>query len=99
MKRATINDAPAVLNLNDKAMWVLGYNAALDASPVPSPDQGAELLDIIQTIELGLTRGYTPADLLDENSPVRDRMRSVTRGVSASCDQTTAPSSTDGKDA
>jgi hypothetical protein len=30
MKRATIADAPAVLNTNDKAMWVLGFNAALD---------------------------------------------------------------------
>jgi hypothetical protein len=28
-EQATIKDAPAVLNLNDKAMWVLGYNAAL----------------------------------------------------------------------
>lgn len=31
MKRATISDAPAVLNLQDKAMWVLGFNAAVDA--------------------------------------------------------------------
>lgn len=34
MKHATIADAPAVLNTNDKAMWVLGYNASpLHAHP------------------------------------------------------------------
>lgn len=32
MKRATINDAPAVLNINDRAMWVLGFNAAIEAA-------------------------------------------------------------------
>jgi hypothetical protein len=31
MKQATIADAPAVLNTSDKAMWVLGYNAAVEA--------------------------------------------------------------------
>lgn len=31
MKRATIADAPAVLNTNDKAMWVLGFNAAAES--------------------------------------------------------------------
>lgn len=36
-----------------------------------------ELLDIAETIELGLKRGYTPAELLDENSPIRDRIRAV----------------------
>lgn len=30
MKRVTIEDAPAVLNLNDRAMWVLGFNEALE---------------------------------------------------------------------
>ncbi len=30
MKRATISEAPAILNLNDKAMWVLGHNAVVD---------------------------------------------------------------------
>lgn len=83
MKRATINDAPKVLNINDRAMWVLGYNAALDAAPVPAPDRAAELQDIVQTIELGLKRGYAPSDLLDENSPIRDRMRAVAAGVNA----------------
>ena len=29
MKSVTIKDAPSVLNLNDKAMWVLGFNDAL----------------------------------------------------------------------
>ena len=31
MKHITIEDAPAVLNTNDKAMWVLGYNEGIDA--------------------------------------------------------------------
>lgn len=31
---ATIDDAPKVLNMNDKAMWVTGWNACLDAPPV-----------------------------------------------------------------
>lgn len=31
MKQATIANAPTVLNVNDKAMWVLGHNAAVDA--------------------------------------------------------------------
>jgi hypothetical protein len=30
MKPVTIADAPAFLNTNDKAMWVLGYNAAVE---------------------------------------------------------------------
>ena len=30
MKRASIADAPAILNTNDKAMWVLGFNAAAE---------------------------------------------------------------------
>ena len=47
-------------------------------TPSPWPQTPlAELLDIVQTIELGLTRGYTPAELLDENSPVRDRIRAA----------------------
>lgn len=29
---ATISDAPAFLNLNDRAMWVLGFNAAVEAA-------------------------------------------------------------------
>lgn len=35
------------------------------------------MLDILQTIELGLRRGYSAAELLDENSPVRDRIRAA----------------------
>jgi sulfur carrier protein ThiS len=30
MKRVTIADAPASLNTNDKAMWVLGFNDAVE---------------------------------------------------------------------
>lgn len=36
-----------------------------------------DLLDIIETIAVALARGYTTADVLDENSPVRDRIRAV----------------------
>lgn len=36
-----------------------------------------ELLEIVETIELGLKRGYTPSELLDENSPIRDRIRAA----------------------
>jgi len=36
-----------------------------------------DMLDILQTIELGLRRGYSAAELLDENSPVRDRIRAA----------------------
>lgn len=42
-----------------------------DAQMVHTP-QG-----ICEAIELGLRRGYTPAELLDENSPIRDRIRVV----------------------
>lgn len=60
-------------------------DAAIDrlaalAQPV-APAEGmaanwqADPMDIIRTIALGLERGYTPAELLDENSPVRDRIR------------------------
>jgi hypothetical protein len=44
---------------------------------VPADNTPAGWLDIVQTIELGLQRGYTPAELLDENSPIRDRMRNA----------------------
>lgn len=37
MKRATISDAPTVLNTNDRAMWVLGFNAAVEAPPEVQP--------------------------------------------------------------
>jgi hypothetical protein len=30
VKRATISDAPAMLNTNDRAMWVLGFNEAAE---------------------------------------------------------------------
>jgi len=36
-----------------------------------------DLLDVAETIELGIKRGYTPAELLDENSPIRDRIRAA----------------------
>lgn len=29
--RVSIKDAPSVLNMQDKAMWVIGYNEAIDA--------------------------------------------------------------------
>lgn len=32
MKLATLADAPATLNINDRAMWVLGFNAAVEAA-------------------------------------------------------------------
>jgi hypothetical protein len=34
VKQSTIADAPAILNMNDRAMWVLGWNAAAEASQV-----------------------------------------------------------------
>lgn len=30
--KATIKDAPACLNTNDKAMWVLGYNEGIESA-------------------------------------------------------------------
>jgi hypothetical protein len=36
-----------------------------------------EMLDLIETIELAMKRGYDPKDVLDENSPIRDRIRAV----------------------
>lgn len=70
---------PTCKEITDDELRTL-YKAAREATGAP-PNHAAELLDIVQTIELGLKRGYTPADLLDENSPIRDRMRAVTRGV------------------
>ena len=47
---ATISTAPAYLNTNDKAMWVLGWNECLNAQP-PAPGeaaaQGQDLLEIM----------------------------------------------------
>ena len=37
---ATISTAPACLNTNDKAMWVLGWNECLNAQP-PAPGEAA----------------------------------------------------------
>lgn len=56
--RASITDAPAVLNLNDKAMWVLGYNDALSrAQAIPAqPTIPPELLTD-QGVHLAMVRG------------------------------------------
>jgi hypothetical protein len=59
MKHATIADAPAVLNTNDKAMWVLGYNAAVDAMPK------AEM----QWPFTGMGGGLAITDLDEQDSP------------------------------
>jgi hypothetical protein len=52
-----------------------------------------ELRDIAETIELGLKRGYTPAELLDENSPIRDRLRSAIAVVPEARADSAVPSS------
>lgn len=39
---------------------------------IPIPDTAE---DIVLTIQLALARGYTPAEILDENSPICDRLR------------------------
>lgn len=47
MKEVTIKDAPAVLNINDRAMWVLGFNAAVEAirgAPPPLTDDQIDAL-------------------------------------------------------
>jgi hypothetical protein len=41
--------------------------------PSGSVPPGAD--DIVQTIALAMKRGYTPAEILDENSPIADRIR------------------------
>lgn len=66
----------AMFNLGSGSGIAMAAAAHLERkrrNAIASPD----LLEIIQTIELGLKRGYTPADLLDENSPVRDRIRAA----------------------
>lgn len=50
MKRVTVSDAPAFLNLNDKAMWVLGFNAAADATQRESAVAQA-YVDMIHAVE------------------------------------------------
>lgn len=47
MKPATIADAPSALNLNDKAMWVLGYNAAAESSA----NVARAYVDMIHSVE------------------------------------------------
>lgn len=37
-----VSQAPAALNLNDKAFWVLGWNAALDAHPSQTTNKGTD---------------------------------------------------------
>lgn len=66
--------ATALLNLIRS-----GDRAAEDAAAALKEARGElnELRDIAATIELGLQRGYKPAELLDENSPVRDRIRAA----------------------
>jgi hypothetical protein len=40
----TIEAAPAVLNTNDKAMWVLGFNEALDTIRAAGPEKYDDVL-------------------------------------------------------
>lgn len=55
------------------------HTLSIQSSPAPAaePTGSAEMIDVLETIELGLARGYAPADLLDENSPVRDKIRAA----------------------
>lgn len=60
--------------------FIEAENGSVVAQRVPRSDlsliaEAPDMLDILQTIELGLKRKYTPAELLDENSPIRERIR------------------------
>ncbi len=46
-----------------------------ESTPRPEPVALTDERDIIETIELALQRGYAPGDILNENSPIRDRIR------------------------
>ena len=48
---------------------------ALAARLSDRADWNTDPVEVIKAIELGLLRGYTPAEILDENSPVRDAIR------------------------
>lgn len=63
MKRATIADAPAVLNMNDKAMWVLGYNAAAERATL-TREQIVAGLDAARKVEQSFDfgDGFTAAE-------------------------------------
>lgn len=65
-----------------KDAWSRARSYCEAAAPVLSAmPKASDPLDIVQTIALGLDRGYTPAELLDENSPIRDRIRLVARAI------------------
>lgn len=63
MKQATIFDAPQVLNTNDRAMWVLGYNTAVQQAAAPAQDERvafrakySKLLDLSEEATYGGVR-------------------------------------------
>jgi hypothetical protein len=53
MKLATIKDAPGALNTNDKAMWVLGHNAAVETLDADAERVAASLREILNLCEIG----------------------------------------------
>lgn len=63
MKPATLADAPAVLNTNDRAMWVLGFNAALEARGVATQEHTGRVEatlpdDLADVIDKALSRAW-----------------------------------------
>ena len=69
MKRVTIADAPAVLNTNDKAMWVLGYNEAVEAAEKERPWPFT-----------GIGGGLAISDLDEQDSPDDSGVEEVPHG-------------------
>jgi hypothetical protein len=60
----------------DGKHWLDGFAGANVAAP--KADWQRDPLDLVKTIALALERGYAPSDILDENSPIRDRIRLIT---------------------
>lgn len=59
----------------------MGLKAVIDYERIGKPldDWQSDAIDVVQTIDLALKRGYEAADILDENSPIRDRIRLVVK--------------------
>lgn len=67
---------PAVQPLPLDSSLALAPSATAEALIASLSDRLDTAEDIVKTIHLALLRGYSPAEILDENSPVYDRIRS-----------------------
>ena len=96
--KITIADAPDCLNTNDKAMWVLGYQAAIEARSTcllqiqEPPTKTETLAHYSQQAILAMDEAAPAAVAVPTKLPTGDEIRAIARSVSTSSSDSPSPS-------